>query len=142
MKKINQKKSLGEWAEVKACTHLKENGFEILECNYHSRYGEIDIIASREKDLIFVEVKARAKTTYGNANEVISNAKQIKIMKTAMQYLQKNVEKQSFYSRFDVICIDFSQQFAKTIQHDFSHIPYDLNWIENAFTFDSELITL
>lgn len=142
MKKINQKKSLGEWAEAMACMHLKQNGFEILECNYHSRYGEIDIIAFKEKDLIFVEVKARAKTSYGNANEVISNSKQIKIMKTAMQYLQNNVEMQRFYSRFDVFCIDFSQKFSKTIQQDFLHIPYDLNWIENAFTFDSELITL
>ena len=47
-----------------------------------------------------------------------------------------------FYCRFDVICFDFFQQFAKTIQQDFSKFTYDQQWIENAFTFEQEFINL
>lgn len=133
---------MGAWAEHQACILLKSKGFEILQQNYHSRFGEIDLIIRREQDLIFIEVKARSRTKYGQANEVVSLSKQKKIVKTAMMYLSKHPEMNDFYCRFDVICFDFQQQFAKTIQHDFSHFYYDLNWIENAFTFDAEFINL
>jgi len=64
------------------------------------------------------------------------------MMKTALYFLQNHEEFQHFFCRFDVICFDFNQHFAKTIQHDFCNYLYDSQWIENAFTFDQEFINL
>ncbi len=65
-----------------------------------------------------------------------------KLCKSALCFLHAHPELQTFYCRFDVICFDFLQQFAKTIQQDFSKFTYDQQWIENAFTFDEEFINL
>ncbi|MEZ7922987.1 MAG: YraN family protein [Acinetobacter towneri] len=142
---MNQKilqQSIGTWAEQTAWQYLQQHGWCMLEQNYHSVFGEIDGIFIQAEQLIFVEVKARSQTGYGKAYEVVSASKQRKIMKTAMQFLTEYPHYSEYYCRFDVICFDFSQQFAKTVQHDFSKFPYDLQWIENAFTFDADLINL
>jgi len=133
---------LGKWAEQQALALLQHHGFQLVQANYHSRYGEIDLIVQHDQELVFVEVKARASTDYANALESISLSKQRKMMKTALHFLQNHEEFQHFFCRFDVICFDFNQHFAKTIQHDFSQYPYDLHWFENAFTFDQEFINL
>ena len=135
-------RNLGPWAEQRAGQLLEQAGYAVLQMNYHSRYGEIDLIAQKDADLVFVEVKARASTRYARAAETVSIHKQRKMMKTAVIFLQKHPELQSCYCRFDVICFDFYQYFAKTIQYDFSNFTYDLQWIENAFTFDQEFINL
>ena len=133
---------LGAWAEQRAAQVMQQQGFQLLASNYHSRYGELDLILVRDQELVFVEVKARALTRYAQAIESVSRAKQGKMLKTAMCFIEKNPQFAHYYYRFDVICFDFKQQFAKTIQHDFSQYPYDLEWIENAFTFDQEFINL
>lgn len=135
-------KQLGQWAEHQAALLFMQAGFEIVQQNYHSRYGEIDLIARLKDELIFVEVKARQPTQHGQAVEVITAAKQVKIVKTALKFIQEHVEVNTLYYRFDVICFDFHQQIAKNLQHDFSQLAYDLQWIENAFTLDADLINL
>jgi putative endonuclease len=134
--------NLGQWAEQQALNILQAQGFQLVAANYHCRYGEIDLIVQQAKELVFVEVKARSMTQYAHSFESISLSKQRKIMKSALCFLDAHLEFQNFYSRFDVICFDFLQQFAKTIQQDFSKFTYDQQWIENAFTFDQEFINL
>ena len=136
------RQQLGEWAEQTALHWLEQQGYIFISKNYHTRFGEIDLIVKQGNALIFVEVKARAKTEYGNAVEVITLAKQRKILKTALTFLQEHADFQDFYYRFDAICFDFHEEIAKNVQHDFSKIPYDLQWIENAFTLDADLINL
>ncbi|MDM1756056.1 MULTISPECIES: YraN family protein [Acinetobacter] len=136
------RQQLGEWAEQMALNVLEQHGFVLLYKNYYARCGEIDLIVQKANELIFVEVKARAKTEYGTALEVITLAKQRKIVKTSLKFLQDHAEFQDFYYRFDVVCFDFHQEIAKNVQHDFSKISYDLQWIENAFTLDADLINL
>ena len=53
-----------------------------------------------------------------------------------MRFLQRYPSYQDFYCRFDVICFDFPQKIAKTVQPDFSKLQYDQQWIEHAFTLD------
>lgn len=134
--------NLGQWAEQQALNILQAQGFQLVAANYHCRYGEIDLIVQHAQELVFVEVKARSVTQYAHSFESISLSKQRKIMKSALCFLEAHPEFQNFYSRFDVICFDFLQQFAKTIQQDFSKFTYDQQWIENAFTFDQEFINL
>lgn len=134
--------ALGQWAEQQAAVILRQQGFDILWRNYHSFYGEIDLIVSRGQELVFVEVKARSKSRYGRAQEVVSLSKQQKIIRTASIFLNQYAAYANFYCRFDVICFNFPVQIAKKVQQDFDQLPYDLEWIENAFTLDREFITL
>ncbi|MEB7640853.1 YraN family protein [Acinetobacter pittii] len=127
---------LGKWAEQTALNLLQKQNYVCVTSNYHSRRGEVDLIVKRGQELVFVEVKARTIGNYGQACEMVTRTKQKKIIKTAMRFLQRYPSYQDFYCRFDVICFDFPQKIAKTVQQDFSNFHYDLQWIENAFTLD------
>lgn len=135
-------KGLGDWAEAQAAQLLSDAGYRILEHNYHSRYGEIDLIAINNQQLLFVEVKARSYSQYATAVDCITPSKQLKIIKTAMLYLQAQPVLLEYDLRFDVICFDFYRKFAKNVQYDFSKFSYDWQWIENAFYVDMNLINL
>lgn len=133
---------LGQWAEQQALVVLEAHGYSHVRSNYHSRFGEIDLIVLKGEELVFVEVKARSKTRFAQAFETVSISKQRKVSKTAMYFLQEYPHFQQYYCRFDVICFDFFKEIAKTIQQDFSKFTYDQQWIENAFTFDQDFINL
>ncbi|MHA3079100.1 YraN family protein [Acinetobacter sp. ANC 5502] len=128
--------AFGIWAEQLAQRYLQQQGFILLVQGYYCRYGEIDLIMVNAEQLIFVEVKARASTTFGEASESISFNKQRKVIRTAEHFLLEHTEYQNFSCRFDVICIQAQQQIAKMLQQDFSQLTYDLDWIEAAFTLD------
>jgi putative endonuclease len=133
---------MGQWAEQQALKLAERQGFSLVQANYHSCFGEIDLIVQRGQELLFIEVKARSKTVYAQASETVSIHKQRKMLKTALYFLNEQPGFQQYFCRFDVICFDFYQRFAKSLQHDFSNFTYDLQWIENAFTFDQEFINL
>lgn len=136
------KNNLGQWAEQKAVKLLMAQNYEIVQINYFSRFGEIDIIAKTAQELVFVEVKARTPTQMGQAFEVVTLSKQRKMVKTALIFLQKYPQFEQFYCRFDVIGFDLHHKIAKNVQQDLNEISYDQTWIENAFTLDSDLINL
>ena len=121
---------LGHWAEQQALIYLQQFQYECVAQNYHSRYGEIDLIVKRQNELIFVEIKARSAGSYAESCEVITRSQQRKIIKTKYPHYSE------YYCRFDVICFDFPQKIAKTVQPDFSKLQYDQQWIEHAFTLD------
>ncbi len=129
-------RALGQWAEQQALIFLQQGGYVLVEQNYHSRYGEIDLIVRKNQELVFVEVKARSAGNWAQAHEVISFSKQRKIIQTAQHYLAQSPHFQDCYCRFDALCFELSQPVAKTIQQDFYNLIYDLQWIENAFTLD------
>ena len=127
---------LGQWAEQTALLFLQSQQNQYVNKNYHSRFGEIDLIVKRDNELVFVEVKARSAGSYAEACEVISYSQQRKIIKTAQFFLQRYPNYYNFDCRFDVICFDFPQKLAKTVQPDFSKLQYDQQWIKHAFTLD------
>ena len=131
-----QKHLLGQWAEQTALLFLQSQQYQYVNKNYHSRFGEIDLIVKRDNELVFVEVKARSAGSYAEACEVISYSQQRKIIKTAQFFLQRYPNYYNFDCRFDVICFDFPQKLAKTVQPDFSKLQYDQQWIKPAFTLD------
>lgn len=131
-----QKHLLGQWAEQTALLFLQSQQYQYVNKNYHSRFGEIDLIVKRDNELVFVEVKARSAGSYAEACEVISYSQQRKIIKTAQLFLQRYPNYYNFDCRFDVICFDFPQKLAKTVQPDFSKLQYDQQWIKHAFTLD------
>jgi len=90
--------------EEQAALFLKANGFEILDRNWSTPMGELDIVARKDDTVVFVEVRARSNPAYGTPAESVTPAKRAKIIKAAMAYLKaRRVEAESF--RFDVIGI-------------------------------------
>ncbi len=100
--------SLGALGEDRVAQHLQSQGFLIVARNFRLRGGEIDIIATKSKLLIFVEVKARSLKT-DNLSEVVTYSKQLKIIHTAQYFLAHSTKKYSLSDciyRFDVALIN------------------------------------
>jgi len=91
------KKKVGNWGEKVAQEELKKKGFEIIDTNFNTRFGEIDIIAKKNNEFIFVEVKTRQNTNYGSASESISSYKIQHLAKAINIYIQeKKIENYSY----------------------------------------------
>jgi putative endonuclease len=94
---------LGKKGEQLAKNHIKNNGGLILDLNWRYLKAEIDIIFQEKNSLIFVEVKTRSTSYFGNPEEFVSAKKQQLFKDAAEQYLhQKNL---NYEVRFDVIAI-------------------------------------
>jgi len=77
----------GARGEALALEHLENEGYEALERNYRTRYGEIDLVVRRGATLVFVEVKARRGTGFGEPLEAVTPRKQEQVRLMAEQYL-------------------------------------------------------
>ena len=100
----NNIKQIGSAGEREAKKFLISNKYEILKTNFHSPYGEIDIIAKDHETLVFLEVKVRS-TDLDSALNSISISKRKKISRTASYFLSKNHQYDDMFTRFDVIII-------------------------------------
>jgi putative endonuclease len=100
----NRRQQFGKKSERLAVEYLKLSGYRILETNYRSTMGEIDIIASEKGTIVFVEVKARRSSRFGNPKSAVTPAKQRKISMAALDYL-KQAGKTGVSARFDVVAI-------------------------------------
>lgn len=78
---------LGKGAESRAAQYLESEGLKIVERNFRTRYGEIDLIAREGDTLVFVEVRARRSAAFGGAAASITAAKRDKLTRTAQHYL-------------------------------------------------------
>lgn len=97
-------RSAGDWGEDLASRFLEDLGHTVIERNYRSRYGEIDLISRAGDALVFVEVKLRRGRGFGDPLEAVTPRKQEAIRSMAEQYL---AEREPEYEelRFDVIGI-------------------------------------
>ncbi len=107
---------IGDDAEKIAINYLQQKGLRLIDRNYHSRRGEIDIIMEDAGTLAFIEVKYRQSERFGNAAEMVTPQKQRKIIATALHYLQQ--QKRDWACRFDVVTITPEN---------------GVNWIKGAF---------
>ena len=106
-------KKIGNEGENRACKFLLQNGYEIIERNWRTRTGEIDIIAVMDGCTVFVEVKTRKNDRFGAAAEYVDYRKQEKIKKAAMYFLKN----QDADMRFDVIEVYHSCGQVTKINH-------------------------
>ena len=111
---------LGKKGETLACIWLRLHGYRILKRNYHSRFGEIDIIAKKCGVISFIEVKARGENSLSTPASAVDVYKQQKIIKTANQYITYCQNPDGEFS-FDVV------EISKHGTH------YKINLIKNAF---------
>lgn len=99
-------RDLGAQGEDIAATYLESIGFKVLERNFRSRAGEIDIVARDGRTVVFVEVKTRRPGgRFGAAVEQVTAVKRRRIVKTALAYIAcRGLE--GAECRFDVVAID------------------------------------
>jgi putative endonuclease len=98
--------TLGKAGEDFACRELERRGYEILARRFRTRYGEIDIVAREGEALVFVEVKARRSTRFGEPSEAVHWRKQQTIARIAAEYvLRHGIGHGS--CRFDVVSVVF-----------------------------------
>ncbi|HEX3026712.1 MAG TPA: YraN family protein [Clostridia bacterium] len=118
------KNDTGRLGELAAARYLRKAGCEILSANYRTRFGEIDLIASDGRFLIFAEVKTRRENSLFLPREAVDQKKQEKIIAAAKLYLSVNQTK--LQPRFDVI------EVVTAAGGEFQVLS--IHQIENAFT--------
>ncbi len=115
------KQQLARWGEETAQNYLKERGIRIVEKNYRTQSGEIDIIGFENDDLIFFEVKTRSSIKFGYPEEAVSLKKIEKIEMVANEYLD-NISSNNLNWRIDTIAI---------IRNPYTQ-KYQLKWFKNV----------
>lgn len=97
----------GSQGEDTAAKFLRENGYQIIDQNNSTKFGELDIIATKNNILIFVEVKFKQTEDYGTPEEMIGKNKLNQVRRTAEFYLLTNpdIAKQFDKYQIDAVCI-------------------------------------
>jgi putative endonuclease len=101
-----ERQILGESGEEAAFEFLKNEGYRILERNYTTPLGEIDIIAQDRDCLVFVEVKSLSDTSYILPQEMVNKRKQEQIIRVALSYLKAKGLRDTD-CRFDCVAVVF-----------------------------------
>jgi putative endonuclease len=115
--------SVGQKGEDIAEKYLKRRGYKILDRNFRSRrWGEIDIVATKDDVLVFVEVKARVGTEYGEPVEAITPFK-IGALKRAGQYYKLENPETPDALRIDVVSVILDPE---------THEPREIKLYEDA----------
>ncbi|MEY4588087.1 MAG: hypothetical protein RL497_163 [Pseudomonadota bacterium] len=114
-------KQQGDEAETWALHYVQQQGWSLVEANFRSTFGEIDLIVKQQQQLVFIEVKQRRSTQYGSAQAMVTTQKQQKIILTSQYFLQQFPQYQKYHLRYDVIAID--TQNATPV----------ITWLPNAF---------
>lgn len=116
-------KFIGNCAEQIAKEYLQKQHLKIITANYTSRYGEIDLIALHNKQLVFIEVRYRRNQNYGGAISSIGYTKQRRLIMAAQCFLQQYPPHRNREMRFDVIAISDNLE-KKNCQ---------IEWLQDAF---------
>ncbi|HEY3446996.1 MAG TPA: YraN family protein [Myxococcales bacterium] len=116
---------LGDEAEERAARYFEEKGFAILERNFVSRMGEVDLIVAKGLLLCFVEVRYRKSMAFGRPEETVCTEKRRKVIMAAYDYGRKQGLLEKRYIRFDVVAVTGRGERASVVH------------IEDAF--DAEL---
>ena len=116
-------KEIGKIGEDRAAEFFENKGYRVIEKNFRSKFGEIDLIISRAPDeLVFVEVRSKTSSLWGEPFETVGTLKQKKLYRLAEYYLSIK-DLSSLFCRFDVLSILLhSDGKVKKLEH-----------IENAF---------
>ena len=81
-----ENKKLGREGEKQAVKYLKKNGYKILEKNYRTRFGEVDVIARKGEVVAFIEVKTRLTDIFGSPSQAVTRERQFKYIQAAKFY--------------------------------------------------------
>ncbi|MEJ2759909.1 MAG: YraN family protein [Anaerolineales bacterium] len=117
----NHAKKFGKWGEDRAQEWLEKRGYELVARNFHTEYGEIDLVMQKENCLHFVEVKTRRTKRFGNPEEAVTETKMAHMVDSAQRFLQLHPEFSGDW-QIDVMAIYASPKRQ----------PLEIRWIENV----------
>lgn len=98
---------LGAAGEDLACAELERLGYRVVERNYRSRFGEIDIVAADADTVVFVEVKTKTSGSFGDPVDEVTPQKQRQIISMGEEYYSFKCQRDT-QCRFDVVAVDMS----------------------------------
>jgi len=107
----------GAAGERIAREYLRAKGYAILDSNWSTTFGELDIVAKRDEVLVFVEVKTRRGASIELALESVTPAKQERMLRTVYQYLQDQDIDPETQWRIDVIAVAIAGDRRPRINH-------------------------
>jgi putative endonuclease len=122
-----QRRAHGLQLEALAADYLIAQGLQLLQRNFHSRSGEIDLVMQDGGILVFVEVRYRNNTRFGNPTETVNFRKQQKLRRCAAFYLLSNGLTHSIPARFDIVGI------TPTSDRKACAFPLQFSWLQDAF---------
>lgn len=102
------RREFGKQGEKLAESYLTSRGYQIMERNFSCRFGELDLIATDRKFLVFVEVKSRMTKRFGKAVEAIDRFKKEKLIKSALVFIHQQERPLNLIWRFDLIALQLS----------------------------------
>jgi putative endonuclease len=111
-----RKSELGRAGEDKCVAYLQSLGYLILQQNFRSGRGEIDIIALDGDELVIAEVKSVRSQAFGGGEARVDRRKQAKLIETTWGFLARFPEYEGKPLRFDVLVVDFGQ-YPAAIRH-------------------------
>lgn len=114
MKQLNYQ--AGKTGENLALKYLLSKGYRLIEANWRHRWGEIDLIVSKNDRLVFVEVKLKKSDRFGSPEEMIDRRKIYQITQAALVFLQHNPQYQQLFPHYqiDAVCLVVDQDFNIT----------------------------
>ena len=99
-------RAAGAVFEQRACAELQRAGLKLLDRNYTTRYGELDLVMLDRDTIVFVEVRHRLTNSHGSAAVSVTTSKQTKLLQTAELWLSCHPQHASHPCRFDVVSYD------------------------------------
>lgn len=113
---MNQKRETGNQGETLAAQYLESNGYQIIERNWHCRFGELDIVAKSGENLLFCEVKTVHGISTENAFANMTESKLKKLVKAIHHYLAAHSLEDSLW-RLDLVAIAMPTKGNPVIEH-------------------------
>ncbi len=99
------RRSSGDWGEEIALRYLRRRGYELVERNYRTRHGELDLILRHGPAFVFCEVKSRTSAAFGAPQEAVTREKQARIRRLAARWLGEGAPVSAVAIRFDVASV-------------------------------------
>jgi putative endonuclease len=106
---MGRNQRIGNLGESLAQSYLRRAGFEIVAVNWHSRWGELDLVAREKGQWVFVEVKARTNNRFGQPEDSLTWKKKQRLIKTAWAFMSQHKLVDDAW-RFDVLALQISPQ--------------------------------
>lgn len=122
---MSDKHQLGKWGEEKARIYLERKGVKILDANFRTPYGELDLIGMEDSQVVFFEVKTRSSEAFGFGEQSITKVKQQHLIDSAEAYIQEHPHLGEDW-RIDAIVIDGNP----------SRKNNEIRWFKNAISGD------
>jgi putative endonuclease len=114
-------RAAGDAFEQRACAELEVAGLRLLARNYNTRHGELDLVMSHGETVVFIEVRYRKNSGYGNAAASVTAARQSKLILAAQHWLAAHPRHARSPCRFDVVSYDGPAEHAQ------------MSWLRDAF---------